>query len=256
MSNNTVLKATNLCKTFQMSKKNTYEVLKNINMEIREGEFVSVMGPSGSGKSTLLYNVSSMDRATSGSVVFDGKELSQCSEAELSDLRLREMGFIFQDILLLKNLCLVDNIVVSAFLSKDKNREEVRQYAGQLMKMTGIADIKENDITQASGGQLQRVGICRALVNHPKIIFGDEPTGALNSRATAEIMEILTEINRGGSTIMLVTHDARVAARTERVLYMCDGTIKSEKVLGKFEKGMDLGQREETLSQWLRSRGF
>ena len=252
----TILKANDICKSYVISKRNTCEVLRGINLEIQEGEFIAVMGPSGSGKSTLLYTISAMERATSGSVEFDGQDITECSEAELSDIRLKKMGFIFQDILLLKNLCLIDNIVVSAYLAKDKNRGEAKEQARKLMRMTGIETIAENDITQASGGQLQRVGICRALINNPKIVLGDEPTGALNSKSTTEIMEILVELNRAGATIMLVTHDPRVASITERVLYMSDGSIMSEFRLGKYDGTQRLSDREQMLDQWLRGNGF
>ena len=252
-----VLKAAGLCKTYKLSKQNSFEALKDINLEVDEGEFVSVMGPSGSGKSSLLYSISSMDRMTSGSVVFDGIDISNCTENELTDIRLKKMGFIFQDALLLKNLCILDNIVISAFLSNEGTRKNAVEYAMTLMRMVGIEGIAMNDITQASGGQLQRVGICRALINHPRIIFADEPTGALNSKATTEVMEILNDINRSGTTILIVTHDAKVAAITERVLYMRDGGIISELRLEKFDKaGQDLMAREKELSAWLQTKGF
>lgn len=252
---NTILEAKGLNKVYGNNQKNL--ILKNVNLEILEGEFVSVMGPSGSGKSTLLYNISSMDRMTAGSVILDGQEISSLSEKELSRLRLHKMGFIFQQIHLLKNLSIFDNIILSAYVAKKNSRKEINKRAIELMKKTGIAELANNDITQASGGQLQRVAICRALINNPDIIFGDEPTGALNSKSAGEIMEILADINHTGTTILLVTHDVKVAAKTERVLYMLDGKIVGEQQLGKYKKeNNDVKEREEKLSKWLIKMDF
>ena len=191
-----LLKAENLSKTYFVDKKNDRCVLKNVNLDIQKGEFVALMGPSGSGKSTLLYNLSGMDNATSGRVIFNGKELSSFSENARSSLRLHSMGFIFQQINLLKNLCILDNILLPAYLAKKNTHSVILQKATQLMEKVGITKLAENDITQASGGQLQRVAICRALVNNPDIVFGDEPTGALNSQAANDIMNILDDIHQ------------------------------------------------------------
>jgi putative ABC transport system ATP-binding protein len=252
-----ILEAKALSKTFYQGKKNPQTILKDIHLQIRKGEFVSVMGPSGSGKSTLLYNISGMDKMTSGSVVFAGQEISAMSERHLSRLRLLKMGFIFQQIHLSKNLNILDNIILSAYLAKNGSRKAINRRAIDLMEKTGIADLASNDITQASGGQLQRVGICRALINNPDIVFADEPTGALNSKATGEIMDILADIHLSGTTVLLVTHDAKVAARSERILFMMDGDIVGEFLLGKYEKDSDdLKIREEKLSKWLLDLGF
>jgi putative ABC transport system ATP-binding protein len=198
-----------------------------------------------------------MDQITSGSVKFDGEELSALSEKKLSELRLNRMGFVFQQANLLKNLCIMDNILLSAYRAKRESRKVINSRAAFLMEKTGIKSLADNNITQASGGQLQRVGICRALINNPDIIFGDEPTGALNSKAAGEIMELLTEINRSGTSILLVTHDTKVAARTERVLFMLDGRIVAEKYIGKYEKGKtEEKSREEQLSLWLKELGY
>ncbi|MGD1994194.1 MAG: ABC transporter ATP-binding protein [Anaerolineae bacterium] len=252
-----LLESKQLNKTFVLGEENEQHVLKDVDLQIERGEFVSVMGPSGSGKSTLLYNISGMDRMTSGSVVLDGQELSNLSEEALSKVRLTEMGFIFQHIHLLGNLSIFDNIILPAYLAPNGSRTKVNRRAADLMERVGIADLADHDVTQASGGQLQRVGICRALINEPAILFGDEPTGALNSKAAAEIMNLLADINRSGTTILLVTHNPKVAARTERVLFMLDGRIVSEKRLGKYAgNGSGNRAREEDLSNWLLEMGF
>ena len=251
-----LLESQDLNKRFVLGKHNTQHVLKDVDLQIERGEFVSVMGPSGSGKSTLLYNISGMDRMTSGRVVFDGQELSDLSEEALAQVRLTEMGFIFQHIHLLNNLSIFDNIILPAYLAQDRSRTAIDRRAAELMDTVGIADLADHDITQASGGQLQRVGICRALINEPFILFGDEPTGALNSRAAGEIMDLLAEINRSGTTILLVTHNAKVAARTERVLFMLDGELVSEKRLGTYTGNGDIRAREEGLAGWLLEMGF
>jgi putative ABC transport system ATP-binding protein len=237
MTTATILDAHALTKAFQ-----GHTVLHGVDLEIHDGEFVSVMGPSGSGKSTLLYDISGMDTLTSGSVMFGGQDLAALSQKQLARLRLTTMGFIFQHVHLLKNLCLLDNIVLPAYLAGLAPREELNERAMALMKRTGVADLADRDVSEASGGQLQRVGICRALINQPAILLGDEPTGALDSTAAAEIMDILGELNAEGTTIMLVTHDAKIAARTDRVLYMVDGRIVGDRHQGRYT-GTNLDQR-------------
>lgn len=253
----TILEASRINKKVELGNDNELHILKDVDLEIEEGEFVSIMGPSGSGKSTLLYNVSGMDRISSGSVKFKGSEISSLKEEELAQIRLKNMGFIFQDINLLKNLSLIDNVMFPALVSSVADKNAVNQKAKKLLEMTGIEKLANNNITQGSGGQLQRVGICRALINDPEIIFGDEPTGALDSNSTAEIMSILAEINKKGTTIMIVTHDAKVAAKTERILFMVDGNIVAQKKMSKYDpQHDDIKKREEDIMKWLVENGF
>ncbi|MFD2131506.1 ABC transporter ATP-binding protein [Pseudogracilibacillus auburnensis] len=252
-----ILQAKQLNKTYCLGKDNHLQVLNNVNVVIERGEFISVMGPSGSGKSTFLYNISGMDKISSGSVTFNGQEIADLAEKELSSLRLNKMGFVFQQPHLLPNLSILDNIILSAYLAKQSSRQTINEKAIDLMKKIGIAELAHHDITQASGGQLQRVAICRALINQPKMIFGDEPTGALNSQSAMEVMEILANINELGTTILLVTHDVKIAAKTDRVLYMLDGSIIGEKRIGKYiKRHKDLKMREKILSGWLTEKGF
>jgi putative ABC transport system ATP-binding protein len=253
---NKIITCGNIVKSFGEGDEK-HNVLDGVSVEINEGEFVSVMGPSGSGKSTLMYTLSGMDHVNDGSVIFDGKDLSTLNENELADLRRTKMGFIFQQPTLLKNLNLLDNIILPLM---NKNREkstEIKERARSLMKRVDITELEERNITQASGGQLQRVGICRALMSNPKIIFGDEPTGALNSKSSNEIMNLLSEIHRSGTTIMLVTHDIKVAAKTERVLFMIDGKIVGEHLAGAYDESQDdLKAREDRLIALLAEMKF
>ncbi|WP_316571811.1 ABC transporter ATP-binding protein [Neobacillus sp. YIM B06451] len=222
-------------------------VLEGVSVEIIEGEFVAVMGPSGSGKSTLMFALSGIDGVDGGMVIFNGKDLSAVGENELSDIRRTKMGFIFQQPTMLKNLNILDNIILPSMRRNRKNTSEISEKARALMKRVGIAGLETRDTSQVSGGQLQRAGICRALMSSPKIIFGDEPTGALNSKSADEIMDIFSEINADGTAIMLVTHDAKVAARTERILFMRDGKIVSELKFPKFN-GTDFERRIEEVT--------
>ena len=176
---NKILVSENIVKSFSESTEK-HNVLDGVSVEVNEGEFVSVMGPSGSGKSTLMYALSGMDGVDSGKVAFDGRELSILSENELADIRRRNMGFVFQQPTLLKNLNILDNIILPSMRDHRKNSAKISEKARALMKKVDIMELENREITQASGGQLQRVGICRALMNNPKVIFGDEPTGALN----------------------------------------------------------------------------
>lgn len=227
-----IITGRNIVKTFGTGDKQV-RVLDGVNMEIEKGGFVAVMGPSGSGKSTLLFALSGMDSITSGSVMFGDTELSKLPENERADVRRTRMGFIFQQPTMLKNLDLLDNIILPAAQDGKKNMAKLIQKAKSMMKKTGIGGLENREITEVSGGQLQRAGICRALMNSPEILFADEPTGALNSKSAEAIMGLLTDINREGTAILLVTHDAKIAACADRVLFMKDGTIVSELSLQK-----------------------
>ncbi|SFE91000.1 putative ABC transport system ATP-binding protein [Paenibacillus algorifonticola] len=250
-----VLEAKNVNKSYSVGRNNEQSVLKNVNLQLQAGEFVSIMGPSGCGKSTLLYTISGMDKMTSGSVAIQGQEIGSLSEERLAQLRLSKMGFIFQQSGFLKNLSLLDNMILPAYMAKRESRAVIDRRASELMQRTGIAGLANADKAEVSGGQLQRAAICRALINQPDIVFGDEPTGALNSKASDEVMAILTELNHTGTTIMLVTHDAKVAAKTQRVLFMLDGRIVGERVLGQLGQA-ELKVREAKLSSWLAEMGF
>lgn len=234
-----------------------HTVLDAISVDIRQGEFVAVMGPSGSGKSTLLYTLSGMDGIDSGTVTFDGADLSALKENELADLRRGKMGFVFQQPTLLRNLNILDNIILPSMRDGRRNGANLVAKARTLMETTGIAELENRDITQASGGQLQRVGVCRALMGDPRIIFGDEPTGALNSTSANEIMALVAQIHRTGVTILLVTHDVKVAAKAERVLFILDGKIGGEYLPGAHDETRDnLKTREEALTAWLAGMRF
>jgi ABC-type antimicrobial peptide transport system, ATPase component len=256
-----LLTVKDLCKTYIINKRQN-NVLRNVNMTVKEGEMVAIMGPSGSGKSTLLYTISGMDHITAGKVEFSGRDISKMKPAEISDLRLDEMGFIFQQMYMLKNLSIYDNIILPAYQSKNgKGKEQhraINDRAKTLMHKLGIHEIADNDINEVSGGQLQRACICRSLINQPKIIFADEPTGALNQQTSREVMKELNRINVEGTTIMLVTHDMKVAAKSDRVLYIEDGNIKGEYTFGKYtvqEKEKEK-ERERKLSNWLMEMGW
>ena len=230
-------------------------MLRNINFELGKGEFVTVMGPSGSGKSTLLYTVSGMDKMTSGRVEFNGRDISSLNRKELSKLRLTEMGFIFQQMYMMKKLCVFDNIVLPAYQS-GMSRSEANKRAEALMRRLDIIETAEHEVNEVSGGQLQRACLCRALINEPKVIFADEPTGALNSKAAADVMKELIAANREGTSIMMVTHSVKVAAMSDKVLYLIDGDIQGEIELGKLGSDAELVERERRLSSWLMERGW
>lgn len=253
------LQVKNLCKTYIINKRQNH-VLRNVNLTINEGEMVGIMGPSGSGKTTLLYTVSGMDEATAGSVNFFGKDMTGLSADDMSSIRLNQMGFVFQQMYMLKNLSIYDNIILPAYQSKEgkskTKRREVNERAKILMQKLGISEVADNNITEVSGGQLQRACICRSLINNPKIIFADEPTGALNKQNSKEVMEELNRINAEGTSIMLVTHDMKVASRCERVLYIEDGDIREEIYLGKWNDTTDRRAREKMLNDWLIKLGW
>ena len=252
-----MIEVKDLCKTYVVNKQQN-NVLRNVNFTVDEGEMVGIMGPSGSGKSTLLYTVSGMDDITAGEVIFNGKKLSELSADRLAQMRLEEMGFVFQQMYMMRNLNLADNILLPALQSAQTKaeREEKIRRCRELMHKLGISEVANNEISEVSGGQLQRACICRAIINDPKVLFADEPTGALNRAASDEVMEELGNINREGTTVMMVTHDVKVAARCTHVLYIVDGNIRGEYNLGRTENISDLRGRERTLNNWLLEQGW
>ena len=251
-----ILEVKDLCKTYVIDKRQN-NVLRNVSFNVEEGDMVAIMGPSGSGKSTLLYSVSGMDLATSGSVLFDGQDIMKLDKNTLAKKRLDDMGFIFQQMYMMKNLTILDNILLPAVESKksrDSRAEKVSR-AEALMRKLSIIEAADHDINEVSGGQLQRACICRSMINHPKLLFADEPTGALNRASSTEVMNELVRLNDEGTTIMMVTHDAKVASRCKRVFYILDGTIKGEYTAPADESLSDM-DRERRLNNWLLDFGW
>lgn len=238
-----MIKIERISKSFKDTK-----VLNDVSFGIEKGDFTAVMGPSGSGKSTLLYSVSGMDKISAGQVIFEGVNISELLERELSRFRLTKMGFVFQNAQMLKNLTIYDNIILPGLVAKKELPEKIRKRASELMGRMELGGIENRDINEVSGGQLQRASICRAMINNPDILFLDEPTGALNSEATDQVLAILEELNNEGMTIMIVTHDPRVAAKAKRVLYIRDGQIAASKEL---KKG---GDSVLELDNWLKGQ--
>lgn len=225
-------------------------ILDNIELSIYKNEMVGIMGPSGCGKSSLLYQISGMDIPDSGHVWLCGQNVNELSEDQRAQLRLEKVGFVFQNMHMLKSFNLIENVMVPALQLKNKKKEEINKFAIQLMKDMDIEELKERDVHSVSGGQLQRACICRALINQPQIVLADEPTGSLNGSATQDVLNRFKKIYAEGTTVLMVTHDAKVASICDRIYYMKDGKIKSELDLKQSS------QREETLAVWLKEMGW
>lgn len=251
MSNDrSILETKGLCKSYGSNS-----VLSDVDFRIDKGEFVAIMGQSGCGKSTLLYCISGMDKPSAGKICFDGVDMADLTNKQMQKLRLERMGFVFQKTSFLKNLSIIDNIVYPAFQLGEVNRSEIVKEALSLMEEMGISSIAENDIHKVSGGQLQRAAICRAMINHPDILFGDELTGALNSSTTKEVLSIIDNINKKGTTVLLVTHDANVAVHADKVIYLEDGRIMDTLNLGKYDIN-NSGVRDAQMKNWLEKMKF
>jgi len=250
---NAILSTKKLCKTFSSGGIQQH-VLKNLDIEIYGGDFTVIMGPSGAGKSTLLYALSGMDKPTLGTTNFSGHEISDLSNDKLAVFRRDNCGFVFQQIYLLDNMSILDNILVCGLLVS-KNRKAIAEQAKTILKRLNLDETIWNKFpSQISGGEAQRAGIARAMINNPKIVFADEPTGALNSANGKAVLDALTEVNEQGQSIVMVTHDLRSAQRGNRILYLRDGVICGELNIEKYST--DDETRHNALNVFLKDMGW
>jgi len=222
-ANGTLVECRGVCKDYRMGE-NVVHALVDVDLEIRAGEFVSVMGPSGSGKSTLMNLVGALDTPTSGSLQVDGHPLQELDSDELARFRSRSVGFVFQQFNLLARTSALENVKLP-LLYGDTARETLDERAAECLGLVGLSDRADHQPSQLSGGQQQRVAIARALVNHPRLILADEPTGALDTETSGEIMELFGSLNGQGMTIIVVTHEPEVAAHTRRRVLFRDGRV-------------------------------
>lgn len=249
-----ILHTEKLCKTFSNGGVQQH-VIKNLDLEIREQDFTVIMGASGSGKSTLLYALSGMDKPTLGKVYFGETDISCRSNDELAVFRRRNCGFVFQSIYLLENMTVFDNVMTGA-LAAQKNSPALVRRAEEMLRKVGIMeDAWKKYPNQLSGGERQRVGIVRAVINEPKILFADEPTGSLNSASSRDVLDIFTELHQKGQSIVMVTHDLKTALRGNRVIFLSDGTVIGEYEMPPFETD-DLRQRRDGLQSFLDRMGW
>ncbi|MCI9527780.1 MAG: ABC transporter ATP-binding protein [Lachnospiraceae bacterium] len=249
----TLLRTEKLSKSFSNGGAMQH-VLKNIDLQLYKGDFTVIMGASGAGKSTLLYALSGMDTPTLGKITFADQVISGLSQDGLAVFRRDHCGFVFQQIYLIDGMSVMDN-VLSAGLLVNKDKKALVEKAKQLFKAVDISEETQKKFpTQISGGEAQRVGIVRALINSPEILFADEPTGALNSKTGLDVLDTLTRFNEQGQSVVMVTHDMRSARRGNRILYLEDGVILGECNLGRYSHGD--AQRHEKLSAFLNDRGW
>jgi putative ABC transport system ATP-binding protein len=241
----TLLSGENLEKKYLDNK-----VIDNINIDIYKNDFTVIMGSSGAGKSTLLYLLSGMDKPSSGNVFYDGLQINRCNEKQMANLRCKKFGFVFQQSNLVSNLTIFENIAVAGYINKSNSVKVVNEKVNFLLDNMHITNIKSHLPSQISGSESQRTAVARAVINDPEIIFADEPTGALNKSNTEEVMDIFTNINRAGQSILMVTHDLHSAIRGNRILYMEDGKITNELMLSSYTTD-DAKKREEQISVWL-----
>ena len=247
------LKTEKLSKSFS-SGGAMQHVLKNIDLQLYKGDFTVIMGASGAGKSTLLYALSGMDTPSLGTITFGNETISDMSSDKLAVFRRRHCGFVFQQIYLIDGMNVMDNVLAAGLLV-NKDKKELTRRARELFRAVDITEEMQRKFpTQISGGEAQRVGIARALINSPEILFADEPTGALNSQMGLDVLDTLTGFNEQGQSVVMVTHDMRSARRGNRILYLKDGVIMGECDLGKYKPGDR--QRHEKLAAFLAEMGW
>ncbi len=249
-----ILRTNKLCKSFSNGG-NMQHVIKNLDLDIYEGDFTVIMGASGSGKSTLLYALSGMDKPSMGKVFFGETDISDYSNDELAIFRRGNCGFVFQSIHLLENQTVLDNVLTGALIVQKNSAGLVKKAKDLLMKVGLSEEDFKKYPSQLSGGEAQRVGLVRAIINNPKIVFADEPTGALNSASGKEVLDIFTEINTNGQSIVMVTHDLRTALRGNRVIFIRDGGVVGDLKLDRFD-GQNVKDRRDKLSNFLEEMGW
>ena len=249
-----VLRTEKLCKSF--SNGGTHQhVIKNLDLEIMEGDLTIIMGASGSGKSTLLYALSGMDKPTLGKVFFGDTEIQGYTNDQLAVFRRKNCGFVFQSIYLLENQTVLDNVLTGAFVVQKNSPELIRKVKDLLKKVGLDEDMQKKYPNQLSGGEAQRVGIVRAVINEPKILFADEPTGSLNSSSGKDVLDIFTQVHENGQSIVMVTHDIKTALRGTRVIYLRDGGVVGEHRMARYGED-DLKERREKLTAFLDEMGW
>ena len=221
---NKVIEVKHLYKTYFMEGGNSYPVLKDINFEIHEGEFVAIMGPSGSGKSTLMNTLGCLDKPTAGTYEIDGQIVSSMNDDQLADIRNKKIGFVFQGFNLLMKRTLLDNVCIPLIYS-GYNLNCQHEKAKTMLEHVKLGKFIDRFPNQISGGMQQRVAIARALINEPTLILADEPTGNLDTKTSIEIMDLFTELNKEGKTIVLVTHEPDIANYAKRLIYILDGVL-------------------------------
>jgi putative ABC transport system ATP-binding protein len=249
-----ILHTEKLCKTFSNGGLQQH-VIKNLDLDIYEGDFTVVMGASGSGKSTLLYALSGMDKPTLGKVFFGEEDISAYTNDQLAVFRRKHCGFVFQSIYLLDSMNVFDNVMTGA-LAAQKNSPALVQRVGDRLKAVGIGEkMWQKYPNQLSGGECQRIGIVRAVINEPQLLFADEPTGSLNSAAGCDVLDLFTELHQKGQSIVMVTHDLRTALRGSRVIYLRDGSIVGEHKMPAFGTD-DPAARRDRLQKFLDEMGW
>lgn len=246
----TILQTVKLCKTYSSTGVQQH-VLKNLDLEIYEGDFTVIMGASGAGKSTLLYAMAGMDKPTLGEISYREVQIGGLTEDELAVFRRKNCGFVFQQIYLIDKMSVLDNVLVNGLLA-NQNKKEVVELAEKLLLEVGLTEEFFHKFpSQLSGGEQQRAAIVRGLINRPRILFADEPTGALNSASADMVLDILTAMNGKGQNIVLVTHDIKTALRGSRVIYLKDGVICGERRMSAFGQETDLIGRRQKLEAFL-----
>ena len=249
-----ILRTEKLCKSFSNGGTQQH-VIKNLDLDITEGDFTVIMGSSGSGKSTLLYALSGMDKPTLGKIYFGDTQIQDYSNDQLAQFRRGNCGFVFQSVYLLDDQTVLDNVLTGALIVQ-KNSPELVNKAKTLLKKVGLneEDWKKYP-NQLSGGEAQRVGIVRAVINDPKILFADEPTGALNSASSRDVLDIFTKIHQNGQSIVMVTHDLKTALRGTRVLYLRDGGVVGDYQMKPYGED-DEQERRTGLTAFLEKMGW